>query len=82
MILGIDLELNFITKYNLDEVWKYLNFIDATTFKIFYLHYALDMTFKEISNNLGINEATIKTILYRTLKNIRQALENGGKGNE
>ena len=79
LILGIDLELSVITKYDLDKVYEYLKLIDVTTFKVFYLHYALDMTFKEISKYLEINESTIKTSVYRTLKKIRQNLEIGGE---
>ena len=30
------------------------------------------MTFKEIANELGIKESTIKSILYRMLKKLKQ----------
>ena len=82
MIHGIDLESDFINKNNIDEIWKLLNSIDITIAKIFYLHYILDMTFKEISIELCLNESTIKTNLYRTLKNIRKKFEIGGEENE
>ena len=71
-MLGIDIELDFITKENVDKIWRYLNSIDINIAKIFYLYYILDMTFKEISENLELNESTVKTKLYRALKNIKK----------
>ncbi len=76
------MELEFISKNNIDKIWKYLNSIDVDVAKIFYLHYILDMTFKEISYSLKMKESTVKTILYRSLKNLRKEFGNGGDNNE
>lgn len=42
---------------------------------ILVLKYCEDMTLAEIANILGVNENTIKTRLYRTLKALRAELE-------
>lgn len=73
---GIDIEEDFITKYNIEKVWKYLKNKDQTIAKIFYLHFSLEMTFKEISEELSMKEATVKTNLYRMLEKMK--IEFGG----
>ena len=42
--------------------------------KIFYLHYELDLKLGEIAQALGIKESTIKSKLYRSLKELREVL--------
>ena len=76
---GIDIESEFITKENIDNIWKYINSINTDTARIFYLYFILDMTFKEISQQLRINESTIKSNLYRMLKNVKNSFLGGEK---
>lgn len=73
---GIDIEEDFITKDNIEKIWKYLKKKDQTIAKIFYLHFSLEMTFKEISEELSMKEATVKTNLYRMLEKMK--IEFGG----
>lgn len=73
---GINIEDDFITKDNIEKVWKYLKKKDQTIAKIFYLHFSLEMTFKEISEELSMKEATVKTNLYRMLEKMK--IEFGG----
>jgi len=42
--------------------------------KIFYLHYDLDLKLGEIARTLGIKESTVKSKLYRTIKQLRELL--------
>ncbi len=49
---GIDVELDFITKDNIDKIWKYIKSQNTDAAKIFYLHFIWNMTFKEISEKL------------------------------
>ncbi len=79
---GIDLEANFITKYNVDKIWRYLNNMNVNTAKTFYLYYILDMTFKEISEKLDIKESTIKTNFYRALKDIKNNFKRGDRSQQ
>ena len=67
---GINLEEDFITKDNVNKILNYINSKNHDTAKIFYLHFILDMSFKEISKELSIKESTVKSNLYRMLKNI------------
>ena len=71
-IHGINIETEFITKENLQKIWKYIKEQNIDTAKIFYLYFVVEMTFKEIANELGIKESTIKSILYRMLKKLKQ----------
>lgn len=68
----INLEAEFITKENIEQIWKYIKLQNINTAKIFYLYFVLDMSFKEISEELQINESTIKSSLYRMLKRIKE----------
>ncbi len=79
---GENIELDFITKDNISKIWEYLNKKGALTFKIFYLHYTLGVTLKEISENLEMNENSVKTILYRTIKEIKKNFGKRGEENE
>ncbi len=76
---GINIEIEYINKDNIDVIWKYIKATDSNTAKIFYLHFIKEKTFKEISEELNIKEATIKSKLYRMLKNIK--LYIGGEKN-
>lgn len=76
-MLGIDIELEFITKDNIDSIWKYIKSINVDVAKIFYMYYVLDMTFYEISEKLNINESTVKSNLYRMLKRVKEVFLGG-----
>ena len=69
---GIDIETDFINKNNIDAIWNYLKTKDIHTARIFYLYFVSEMTFKEIANELGQKESTIKSNLYRMLKKLRK----------
>ena len=51
--------------------------MNITVAKIFYLYFILDMTFKEIAELLEMNESTVKSNLYRLLKNIKESFLGG-----
>lgn len=63
--------MEFITKDNIDQILKYINSINVNTAKIFYLYFILNMSFKEISEELELKESTIKSSLYRMLKKLK-----------
>lgn len=68
----INLETDFITKDNVEQVWEYIKQRNLVTAKIFYLYFVLDMSIKEISKELKINESTIKSNLYRMIKQLKK----------
>ncbi len=72
------MESEYITKDNIYKIWEYINSRDDNIAKVFYLHFILDMTFKQISEELELNESTIKNSLYRMLKNIKKFMLGGG----
>ena len=60
-----------------------MNSVNTTVSKIFYLYFILDMTFREIAELLDMNESTVKSSLYRLLKNIKESFLGGvNKKNE
>ncbi len=75
------MESEIINRDNIDEIWNYINSIDINIAKMFYLHFILDMPFKEIAKELDMKESTIKSSLYRMLKNIKN-IYYGGVENE
>lgn len=74
---GIDIESDFIKKENIDEIWNYLKNANADIARIFYLHFILDMTFKDISKELEVSESTIKSSLYRMIIKLKNFIIGG-----
>ncbi len=55
------------------DIWAYLKQKKNVNIpKIFYLHYKLDYTIKEISNILNLSESNIKNLLYRTIDELNR----------
>ena len=71
-MLGIDIETDFITRNNIESIWKYIKTEDKNIAKIFYMHFMLDMTLKEIADQLEQNVSTVKSNLYRTMKKLKK----------
>lgn len=72
---NFDLEKIIIQKYELNDFTQFLFSKKPIIIKTFYLYFYFDMTTKEVSNELNINESTIKSYLYRTLKEYRKLQE-------
>ena len=47
--------------------------------KVFYLYYDAGLTMAEIAKELGVSESAVKHRLYRTIKELRDILTEGGK---
>ena len=69
-----NIELDFITKENVEIIWNYIQKKDVIVAKVFYCYYFLDMKISEISKELQLNESTIKNYIYRTIKEIKNNL--------
>lgn len=72
----IDILKNVLDKSDIDFIWQFLKGKKLIIQKVFYLYYGLDFTIKEIALKLNKNESTIKSYLYRTLKEL-QNLKGG-----
>ena len=79
---SFDLEQDFITKENVDEVWKYINTKDLLTTKVIYLYFILGLKISDIANELNISESNAKNKIYRTLKEIRDNLGKDVREND
>ena len=77
-----DLVQDLINKENVEKVWDYIKSKDLNTFKIFYLYFGLDEKINVISKELNINESTVKSKIYRTLKELKNKLEEEEKDYE
>ncbi|MBR6642733.1 MAG: RNA polymerase sigma factor [Lachnospiraceae bacterium] len=64
-------EDSLIDKLTADEVMEYVAEKDELTKEIFYQHFFENKTIKEIAEKYGIKESTVKTWLYRTLKELK-----------
>ena len=69
-----DLEQDVMRHLEAEEVWKHLKKKQIQIQKVFMMHYYFEMTLKEIADLLQIPESTVKTYLYRTLKELRKEL--------
>ena|GEM_PF-94096 len=58
-----------------DEIWEFLSHGDPLTFRIFILYFSQDLGLKEIAQLLHINENTVKSRLYRTLKKLKETFQ-------
>lgn len=73
--ISFNVELQFITKENVKEVWKYIKDKDVKIAKIFFAYYYLDMKISEIALEMQLNESTVKNYIYRTIKELQQVLK-------
>ncbi|MBE5820875.1 MAG: sigma-70 family RNA polymerase sigma factor [Clostridiales bacterium] len=70
----IDVEQIIIKADDIEKIWDYLKTKKIIIQKVFYLYYELDLTIKEIANELNIGESYTKNCLYRTLKELQEFL--------
>ncbi len=79
---GID--YNDFTKAIEDKIFvlSFMNKLTEEEHQIFILHFVYDMTLKEISDVLHINNNTVRTILFRGLKKCRKMLAERGMSYE
>ena len=68
---NINIEDMVIKKDEWEQVWSFVkNKRNQNIPKIFYLYYVLNLTIKDISNELQVSESYVKNIIYRTLKEL------------
>lgn len=67
-----NLEKEIIKEDELKDFMKYLLKQKQIIIKTFYLYFYFDMTTKEISCELNVNESTIKSYIHRTLASYRK----------
>lgn len=70
----INIERIVLDKEAIEEIWKYLRNKKIDIQKIFYLYYNLELTIKEIAQELDLSESYVKNGLYRTLKELQGVL--------
>lgn len=66
-----EIEIDFINKNNVEEVWNYLKKKGIIIEKSFYLYYAVGLKISEISKLLNIKESSVKNYIYRTVKELK-----------
>lgn len=64
----LDIEEQTIRREFMEDITKKLMEKSGDIQKIFYLYYGMDYTLAEIAAVLGLKQSTVKTKLYRTLK--------------
>ena len=72
---NLDFLSDMIIKENIGFIWTYLNKKKGVIGKIFFFYYYEDYSLKEIAQTLDISEGNVKHYLYRTLKEIKEQLE-------
>lgn len=77
---GMDINEIIIRSDNWNIIWKYIKSKKNQNIpKVFYLYYQLELSIKEISQELQRSESYIKHLIYRTLKELQNNFGNGGK---
>jgi len=79
-----EIDYKDFTKVIEDKIFI-LSFMDRLTeeeYQIFILHFVYDMTLKEISDILHINNNTVRTIYFRGLKKCRKMIAERGMAYE
>ena len=71
----IDIQKELIIKEDLKFIWDYLKNKKVIISKIFYLYYYLNLSIKEIAQELSISESNVKHYLYRTLKELKNVVK-------
>lgn len=67
----IDIEQIILDKDDWKTVWDFIKKKKNKNIpKIFYLHYKLELTIKDIADELVLNESYVKNLLYRTLNEL------------
>lgn len=77
----IDLEDDIAKNCDLENIWNVIKNQNLITQKVITLYYLENMKFSEIASALNTKESTIKSILYRGIKKIKEELI-GGNANE
>ncbi len=72
------IEDDIINNTLVEEISNYIKRKPIDIQRIFYLYYYFEMTISEISKQLSIKESTVKSKLYRTLKDIRRLYKGSG----
>lgn len=70
----VDIEKIVIKTDDIEKIWCYLKTKKIIIQKIFYLYYELDLTIKQIAQELNVGESYIKNCLYRTLNELQKIL--------
>lgn len=73
----VDINNLIIKNDNWSMIWAYIKGKkNQDISKIFYLYYKLELSIKDISNELKVSESYIKNLLYRTLKELQDNFGN------
>lgn len=70
-----DVELEVFEKFEVDRIWKAVTQLHPLQQKIIVGKFRFNMTFKEIAEQLLVNENTIKSNYYRSLKKLEEYLK-------
>ncbi|MCH5268796.1 MAG: RNA polymerase sigma factor [Lachnospiraceae bacterium] len=74
----ISFEDSFMTKELVSYAIDFIKQKDELTKRIFYLHFYLDKSIREIAEMISITESNVKNKLYRTLKELKEYLMREG----
>lgn len=68
---NFDIEELMIKDDNWNRIWNYIKKKKNQDIpKVFYLYYKLELSIKEISQELKVSESYVKNLIYRTLKEL------------
>ncbi|MBI9017480.1 MAG: sigma-70 family RNA polymerase sigma factor [Phycisphaerae bacterium] len=68
-------EIALDQKEQKDQLWQLAGKLSAIQYNILYLHYAQQMSIKQISQTIGKTKVAVKVNLFRARKNLQKLLE-------
>lgn len=74
-ISSVNVELEMFNKFESEGLWNAVTQLNNTQQKFIIGKFRFAMTFKEIAEQLSVNENTVKTNYYRSLTQLKRFLE-------
>ena len=74
-VSSVNVELEVFEKFESERLWGAVTQLNDLQQKIIIGKFRFAMTFKEIAEQLSVNENTIKTTYYRSLEQLKELLE-------
>lgn len=81
MASDIDVEELVIKGEDAKLVWEYIKKKDIKVIRIFYLHFVYGLKIKDVAKAIHMTESNVKNILYRTINEIKENINNKGEKN-
>lgn len=78
----LDLEISVLDKIDVETIWSYVEAMNEPVKTFILLRYRFNLNYREISEGMNIPESTVKSALYRALKEIKEKYNQSSSKSE